>query len=378
MKTRYTSYVLMMGLLLGGFIAPLGAQQSQGWVLETALHYGQLLKHTPKLRFEVDQPSAAFELLFRRQTFGDRTWQAEQGYPMLGFSLMAYRMAPNDLLGNAYSLAPNLSTYLFRRKKWNAQFMFGYGLAYLDRTFDLDNNPQNNAIGSHLNVTVKLRFAANVRLSPHWGLHTGFSFTHYSNGASQLPNLGLNIPAMVLGLRYTPRPWTETRYTHLDGKRPPPKRRWGAHGSLGLGLRERGAAGGPRNPIYLATAAVTYANAKFNRFMLGAEFEFNRGVFLFGQHVGEFENRQEALRRSMRWMLFVGDELQYHNFSISMQVGFYLHPVYLGVFPLSTRFGVRYYLPPLRSSEGRFYLALQLKSHLIIAEYFSFSGGVRF
>ena len=61
-----------------------------------------------------------------------------------------------------------------------------------------------------------------------------------------------------------------------------------------------------------------------------------------------------------------------------MQVGFYLHPGYLGVFPLYNRFVVRYCLHTQGSSKGRFYLALQLKSHLIIAEYFSFSGGVRF
>ncbi len=368
--------LLLVGLLLS--CGRLVAQDSKGWVLESVLHYGQLLKHTPKLRFEVEEPSTAIELTWRKQTFGDRPWQARQGYPMLGLSLMAYQMGPSDLLGYAYSFTPNLSTYLVRRPNWDAQFVFGYGLAYLSKTFDIANNPLNNAIGSNVNVTVQLRFAANIRLNSHWGLHTGISFTHYSNGASQLPNFGLNIPAGMLGLRYTPRPWTSARFTKPEQKASLPERRWGAHWSMGLGLKERGAVGGPRSPIYLVNAAATYANTRYNRFLLGAEFEFNRGVYLFGQHVGEFEDDREALRRSMRWMVYVGDELQYGDFSLSMQIGLYLHPVYLGIFPVYNRFVVRYYLPPLRQNSARFYLALQLKSHLIIAEYFSLSGGIRF
>ena len=353
------------------------AQKHQGWLVEPTFHYGKLLKHTPKLRFDVNEKSYAFELEFKRQMLGKKPWQEMQGYPMLGFSAMYYYMGKPDTLGEAFSIAPTLSVYVLRRPKWNMQFLFGYGLAYLNRTFDLVHNPINNAIGSNVNVTVKLRFDGNYRIADQWWLKTGFSFTHYSNGAAQLPNLGLNIPAFQFGFRYAPVSWSEDSFVKTEGLVKQPDKRFGLDLNLGLGLRERGAVGGPRSPIYLLSVGGLYHTSRFNRVMFGGEYEFNRGIYLFGKHVGEFETEQEALRRSMRWMLFVGDELQYGGFSISMQVGLYLHKVYLGIFPFYNRFTVRYFLPSRRETD-RFYVGVQLKSHLIIAEYFSLSGGMRF
>lgn len=370
-------FAIFFSLFLNGVIAQ--AQNGLGWMVESNFHYGQLIKHTPKLRFEVTQPSYAFELNFKKQLLGNKSWHQMQNYPTFGIAAMHYTFGNADFLGSAFSIAPNLGVYLSRKEKFDLQFVFGYGLAYLNKPFDFNTNPQNNAIGSSINATVQLRFVTNFHFHPKWSAKAGISFTHYSNGASSLPNFGLNVPGAMLGLRHRFVPFSTTDLIREESLSKKPLKRFGLDAALGIGYRERGGNGGPRQPIYIASIGATYQTNKINRLHLGGEYEYNQGVYLFGKHVGEFDSEREARIRSMRFSLFVADELYFGKFSLSLHVGAYLHNVYLGVFPIYNRFIVRYYFPPVgKQLQGQFYTAIQLKSHLIIAEYFSIMGGVKF
>jgi len=80
-------------------------------------------------------------------------------------------------------------------------------MAFMDTPYDRRSNPTGNAIGSPLNVNISYKFSSSWKLNPNWALSTGLSFTHYSNGASHLPNYGINIAALTLGARYTPDPF---------------------------------------------------------------------------------------------------------------------------------------------------------------------------
>ncbi len=372
MRLFYTLLLLFFGL------SSLIAQSGKGWMIEPTFRYGKLLKHTPKLNFDVEEPSYAFQIDVKKQTLGEKKWHQLQGFPLFGVSAMYYKLGDSDILGSAFSIAPNVNVYLFRKNKFDGHFHFGYGLAYLTKHFDFNKNPINNAIGSAINVNVQIDFDFHYHYSKHWSLKTGGSFTHYSNGAASLPNFGLNIVGGMIGLRYRPIPITDADYKRDTEQSPKALKRFGLDLNLGIGYKERGSFGGPKNPVYILSTAATYHTNKINRVLLGGEMEFNKGVYLFGKHIGEFTSEEEARRRSMRFSLFVGDELLFGDFGISMQLGLYLHDVYLGVFPVYNRFVVRYYFPPVGRPAGRFYAALQLKSHLIIAEYFSVMGGVRF
>ena len=363
-------------LIINGFT--LQAQSGKGWMIEPTLHYGKLIKHTPKLNFEVEQPSYGLEVAFRKQTLGEKEWHQWQNFPIYGISAMYFKLGDPSFLGSAWSLTPNIGIYIRRRQKYDVQFLFGYGLAYLTKPFDYTNNPINNAIGSHINTTVQLRFAYHYHLSNRLSLKGGLSFTHYSNGASALPNFGLNIPAGMFALRYRLQPISETDFQERENTNRKALKKFGFDLNLGVGFRERGSFGGPRSPVYFLGLAGTYHTNRISRLLVGSELEFNRGAYLFGKHVGEFDTEREARLRSMRFSLYAGEELHFGNFSMSLQAGLYLHKVYLGIFPVYNRFIVRYFFPPVGRPAGRFYAAIQLKSHLIIAEYFSLTGGIRF
>jgi hypothetical protein len=83
-------------------------------------------------------------------------------------------------------------------------FRLALGLGYLTKPFDRINNYKNLAIGSHLNAAVNLMFEARYRVNYYLTITTGISLQHFSNGSLKLPNYGLNIPLVNVGVALRP------------------------------------------------------------------------------------------------------------------------------------------------------------------------------
>jgi hypothetical protein len=76
------------------------------------------------------------------------------------------------------------------------------GVGYLTKKFDRINNYKNLAIGSHFNAAISLMFDIRYRLTNRITLTGGVSLQHFSNGSLKLPNNGLNVPLINLGVAY--------------------------------------------------------------------------------------------------------------------------------------------------------------------------------
>jgi hypothetical protein len=79
---------------------------------------------------------------------------------------------------------------------------FGMGVSWNWTEFDPKTNPTNTALGSdlayHVDAGLSLRFLATERASVFAGLNA----THWSNGATKQPNLGLAVVGPKVGVRY--------------------------------------------------------------------------------------------------------------------------------------------------------------------------------
>jgi hypothetical protein len=73
-----------------------------------------------------------------------------------------------------------------------------WGVSYLNKKFDINTDPKDIAIGSHLNTFVQWKVLWHLKLSNKLRLEPGLSFAHASNGRSQVPNLGLNVVSLNL------------------------------------------------------------------------------------------------------------------------------------------------------------------------------------
>lgn len=362
-------------LFLLGFLSGAFAQMPKGFSLESSVHYGKILKHTPKLTFPVDNYSWGFELNARFQTYGRKPWHSLKRYPLFGVSAMYFRLGDKDLLGSAFAIVPNLALIDIKRKHFDWRFQFGAGLGYLTQRFDLAKNPSYNAVGSKLNSAITFRLGGNYKVNSQWAIGADFTFTHFSNGGSQLPNFGVNVPAASIGLKYTPNPLTPSDYTRPDSI-PRVKKRFGVSMHFDLAFRETIVPGGPRYPTYIGSLAATYMINAGNRFHLGIDYEFNKAVYVFGLHTFDFNTEEEARIGASRLMVFIGDEFHYGNWSTFLQLGYYLGDFsFLKLFPIYNKLSIRYYLPPVGRPKTRFFAGVYLKSHLINAEYISFGFG---
>ena len=84
------------------------------------------------------------------------------------------------------------------------------GLGYFTNPFDLEDNHLNRAIGSNLNVGIRLGFHQTISLNDQMDISFGIGMTHFSNGNTQLPNLGVNMPNLQFGYNFYPFPVTRS------------------------------------------------------------------------------------------------------------------------------------------------------------------------
>ncbi|MDY3968055.1 MAG: acyloxyacyl hydrolase [Prevotella sp.] len=125
----------------------------------------------------------------------------------------------NPQLGNPVSVfilqgarIASLSDRLSFNYEWNLGLTFGWN------PYDAESNPDNKLIGSRVTAYIGLDMYMRWIASRHVDINLGFNVTHYSNGNTQFPNLGLNTVALRIGAayyinRHTPR--LLYRHTHV-------------------------------------------------------------------------------------------------------------------------------------------------------------------
>ena len=369
---------ILMGMLLMFIAGSISAQSMKGLSIESIVYLGKPIKHTPKLLFDVNKNTIGIDANIKIQTYGKKTWHQLQGYPLFGIAFGYFKIGEADVLGDGFFLTPNLTIYIFKKKKFDLNFQVGNGISYMTNPYDILENPKNNALGSHFNSTVILKFNLSARINPHWSVVASSGLSHASNGAAQLPNFGINIPAFGIGARYTPNPLnTEDYITHDISKKSAKK--FGASFHAHLAYRESMVEGGPRYPVYAISAAAIYNLNKVNRAYLGIEYERNQSVYAFGQHIGEFTDLSDARKRSSRLMVFVADEFLFGSIGLNLQLGTYISPnAYLIPFAIYSKISTRIYLPAIGKPKTRFFLGVYLKAHRATAEYIAFGAGASF
>jgi hypothetical protein len=163
---------------------------------------GFFLTNKPKAVLLRNAWSYSGEISVDIQTDGKAYWQRANRYPKVGVAAFFGSTGSAGYLGNMAGVFPYINFPLARYHGFSARFRLGTGLAWVQKPFDVHENPRNLMIGSHVNSCISMLLDLEFQLTRHFSISEGISFTHISNGLWQLPNLGLNIPAVSLGVRY--------------------------------------------------------------------------------------------------------------------------------------------------------------------------------
>jgi len=370
--------IVFLFLLFIGFNSSYAQLKNQFYV-EPSLLFGKIVKHKEEVNFPVDGPSYGIELNAKWQTRGKKPWQEWQKYPSFGLQFLAYKLGNKEVLGSAIGVIPNITLHLMRGEKWNFNFQMGTGIAYLNRPYDRIDNPLNNAIGSSINNTTSVKFYLERKSQKDISANLGLVFTHFSNGGTRLPNLGINIPMLSLGFRHE-KGRIEAKSFYKFAQPKSTEKKLGYTLSASLAYQEIREPGGPIFPVYIGSVGLQYRLNKVNRLIIGYEYEFNRSMYFFGYHVFAYANKKEAIQGASRHMLFLGDEFIFGDWSLQLQTGFYVFDKNALLIPWPNYFKLttKYYLPFGEALKVRSFVGVAIKSHLFVADYLALTAGMDF
>jgi hypothetical protein len=208
-RHRIFAFGLFCALLIIGVTKPAKAQLShKNYELEARMHYGYLYfqndtYHSALSRYSRHAP--AIELSLHRNTYGEHRWEVLHNYPSIGLTFY-YSGFGNDSisaeLGKVFALYPFINFPITPGESSKLTFKLGVGVSFLTNKFDPKENYHNYAIGSHVNAAVNLSFEYRQRIVDRLHWVTSVGLTHFSNGSTRTPNMGINIFSVATGLSW--------------------------------------------------------------------------------------------------------------------------------------------------------------------------------
>ena len=143
-----------------------------------------------------------FSLKFSTQTTGDKLWQQLYKYPNWGIGVSVIDFHNPEEIGVPLAFYGFFNASFKRWQKVSFNYEMGFGATFNWKSFNPVNNKYNIAIGAGVSFQIDAGLNLQYNLTNRIELVSGFSLTHYSNGALKKPNFGINTIAPEVGLIY--------------------------------------------------------------------------------------------------------------------------------------------------------------------------------
>ena len=164
---------------------------------------GRVLPSSDPVRGDNAIPYAQYaEAKLGFSVLGNRWKDIAYGMPYYGIGVGVYDFNRKDF-GHPISaylyqgaLLYEFSQALQLKYEWN------FGVSFNWNTYDPVTNPRNESVSAPVNVYFAGNLYLNWVLSQYWDLNVGLSINHVSNGATKMPNSGLNTLGTYIGLTY--------------------------------------------------------------------------------------------------------------------------------------------------------------------------------
>jgi hypothetical protein len=239
-------------------------------------------------------------------------------------------------------------------------------LGFLTKSFDRVDNFKNNAIGSHINAFINFRLLNEWNVGKNYKLQSGLSLTHFSNGAFKMPNLGVNVPTIFLGLS---KSFNYDKMAYVPDTCSSLKKHWNISIIAGSCVTETEP---PVGIKYFAGTFGVQLERYFNNkgmWLIGAEIGYNGGnkQRLTGDSIF-ITKKSELVQTGIK----AGYSFTIGNLHLPVEMGYYTTTLYKGNGPFFHRIGMRYYFA------NNFIANITLKTHWAKADYIEFGIGYRF
>lgn len=337
-------------LIISCFLIVGGAKVFAQAGIEYRQKLGFLLAHRGLMAHLPQAPAVASELSYIYQTNNAKPWHEAYRNPMVGATLFFGSVGNNDILGRFTGLYGFVELPIIKYKAYRLDFRFSTGLGYTNRPFDPVLNPENVAIGSKVNALMCFALKQSLRFK-QTGITLGIDMTHFSNASYQMPNLGINVPYLSLGVqRFFDQEISKERNSLQK-----PNLSYGL--SAIVSAKEMRPVGVGRYPVY----AMSFFGRKY--FGPKAGLEASVDVIYKTGLLSHPSYPNAAPLDPLQIGLFVGYVQPFDRLHFIYGVGAYLRDVLRPDVPVYIRLGSRYALTPELEA------LVTLKTHFAKADY---------
>ena len=364
-KNAFCFWLLSLLWLLAFPVLAQNEVASKPWIYGGYAHGGFIISHSPFMRHLAVSHPTGLELNLQKQTTGNGNWHQLYQFPKIGYSLVYFNFH-NPALGQAFVGSTYINKTLLKTKKGELNYRLGLGVAYLTKVYNQDTNYKNSVASSALHAALQTRFEYDHQISPKLSVLTGLGLNHYSNGATQKPNLGINIPTLSLGLNYHTVSAVNTQ------SQPLPEFSSEIFYTLSTtaGIRQINALNPKKFFVQSVTAAAGKPLNRKSNLMLGAELFYDRSLKI--QQQTDTTLTGKSFPDTKKGGLFLGHELLFGNLAFETQLGYYVYRPYKAGTFYYERIGLKY------AFTSHVYAALNLKIHGFAADVLEWRVGYRF
>lgn len=305
----------------------------------------------------------SFEIAISKQSYGKSIWNQLYSYPEYGIALQYATLGNKDVFGHAISLYPFFQVQLFGAGRFSFFNKTGLGLGVVNRIFDPVTNPENVAMGSHLNLHFNFELAGQYQIHSRIAMLAGISMDHLSNGNLAEPNLGINYVTLNGSIKYRIGQ-QRTRVHHIRESVSPQ-----TETSIIAAVSTKHAKALQGKKYIASSLSFEYKRKWWRTFTPG----IGADIFYDASTPAEMAAFTETSHRGIdnfKTGIHLTQELVYGNFSVALQEG-----LYLGL--TDKAFDNRMYNRLIiRHRAGKRYIfQFAMKSHVVVLDAFEFGIG---
>lgn len=280
-----------------------------------------------------------------------------------GAALLYVNHGAYQTLGETFGLSPYVELGFYNKPKFEINGIFTMGLVWHNRPFDKIDNIANLALGNSFSALLQGSLEAKYLLTEQVNLRVGLGLIHYSNGSYRMPNFGLNMPVLSLGVGIMPFPnqiKAKEKLFYSDTLKP----YWSLSWLGNTGVVENFPTNGPLFPYYSTGLFLGRRLSYKSMLNFGLEYMLNTSL-------SDLPWKEEALAEAPpeRFGLYMGHELFFGAVSFSAGTGVYIYKPLNVHLPVYQRVGLRYWIGE------ELFLAGNVKLHGFSAEVIELGFG---
>lgn len=197
----YRIFIIGLLIVMGQKVYSQSRQQSQYFYIEPKVHIGKPILYSDSLSQSINNPYQAYDI--RVGMYPQRKHPQNYYFHMPTWGIGLYHAQfKSDTIGNPFALYAYYNAPFVRKEKLSFGWELGLGLGWRFNEYNPVNNPKNDLIGSDKNAFANGSINLAYMITPRTEIVTGFHFSHFSNGAINMPNKGFNMWGGDFALRY--------------------------------------------------------------------------------------------------------------------------------------------------------------------------------